>query len=224
MTKDEISQFLNDHSEYQFDPILLQKLFSNLDVDDNNFITVEEFIKGYLQFEIDINKNNYEFKRRIIDDQNNYNNLEKKCLYKLEKISSEGFCENAKIIVEINYVVIQKQIEGINSIRIKVNYNDEIKEKNILINDINNNERFEFKPIFLRDKFEIYFIKVDKDNNEYEIESKRFPLDKITSQEKKIIKIIIPVIEDKDKAVAYINCKIGIFLNDYEFYESLYKK
>ena len=222
LTQDEIRYFLNDHAKDQFDPTLLQKLFSILDVDDNNRITGEEFIKGYLQFEADLKKNNDEFNKRIITEQNNFNDLEEQCrLYKSEKLSAEGFCENAKIVVEITDVMIQKQIEGINSIIIRVNYNDEIKEKNVLINDINSNnlvvnERFEFKPTSRRDKFEFYMIKVDENNNESEIGSKRFPLDEITSQE--------PEVEDEDQVAAYINCKIVLFWSDYEFYEEKKKK
>ena len=230
LTQDEIRYFLNDHAKDQFDPTLLQKLFSILDVDDNNRITGEEFIKGYLQFEADLKKNNDEFNKRIITEQNNFNDLEEQCrLYKSEKLSAEGFCENAKIVVEITDVMIQKQIEGINSIIIRVNYNDEIKEKNVLINDINNNnlvvnERFEFKPTSRRDKFEFYMIKVDENNNESEIGSKRFPLDEITSQEEYIVQITIPEVEDEDQVAAYINCKIVLFWSDYEFYEEKKKK
>lgn len=230
LTQDEIRYFLNEHSKDQFDSTLLQKLFSILDVDDNNRITGEEFIKGYLQFEADLKKNNDEFNKKIITEQKNYNDLEEQCrLYKSEKLSSEGFCENAKIVVEITDVMIQNQIEGINSIIIRVNYNDEIKEKNILINDINDNnllvnEKFEFKPTSRRDKFEFIMIKVDENNNESEIGSKRFPLDEITSQEEYIVQITIPEYDDEDQVAAYINCKIVLFWSDYEFYEEKKKK
>ena len=132
LTQDEIRYFLNNRTkDGQFDPTLAQKLFSILDVDDQNRITGEEFIKGYLQFEADLKKNNDEFNKKFIQEQNNFNNLEEQCrLYKSEKLSPEGFCENAKITVEITDVNIQKEIEGIYSIIIKVIYNDDIKGKN----------------------------------------------------------------------------------------------
>ena len=232
LTQDEIRQFLNSRAkDGQFDPTLAQKLFSILDVDDQNRITGEEFIKGYLQFEADLKKNNDEFQKKFKQEQNNFDNLEEQCrLYKSEKLSPEGFCENAKITVEITDVVIQKEIEGINSIIIKVIYNDEIEEKKLLINDANNNnnlivnEKFEFKPTSRRDRFEFIMIKVDEDNNESEIGSKRFPLDEITSQEEYIVQITIPEIEDEEQVAAYINCKIVLFWSDYEFYEEKKKK
>ena len=57
LTQNEILLFLNGHSSQgQFDQALAQKLFQILDVDDQNKITVEEFIKRYLQFEADLKK------------------------------------------------------------------------------------------------------------------------------------------------------------------------
>jgi hypothetical protein len=232
LTQDEIRYFLNNRAkDGQFDPTLAQKLFSILDVNDENRITGEEFIKGYLQFEADLKKNNDEFNRKFMQEQNNFNNLEEQCrLYKSEKLSPEGFCENAKITVEITDVDIKKEIEGISGIIIKVIYNDEIEEKKLLINDNNDNnklivnEKFEFKPTSRRDRFEFIMIKVDENNNESEIGSKRFPLDEITSQEEYLVQITIPEIEDEEQVAAHINCKIVLFWSDYEFFEEKKKK
>ena len=191
---------------------------------------MEEFIKGYLQFEADLKKNNDEFNKRFMKEQNNYNNLEEQCrLYKSEKLSPEGFCENAKITVEINDVDIQKEIEGINSVIIKVIYNDKIEEKKLMINNKNNNlivnEKFEFKPTSRKDKFEFIMLTVDEDNVESVIGSKRFPLDQITSQEEYLVQITIPEMEgDEEISAAVINCKIILFWSDYEFYEEKKKK
>ena len=76
LSQKEILFFLNKHSKQgQFDQTLAQKLFQILYVDKNQ-ITVEEFIKGYLQFEIDLKKNNDEFNKRFMQEKNNFNNLE----------------------------------------------------------------------------------------------------------------------------------------------------
>ena len=188
LSQKEILFFLNKHSKQgQFDQTLAQKLFQILDVDNQNQITVEEFIKGYLQFEADLKKNNDEFNKRFMQEKNNFNNLEEQCrLYKSEKLSPEGFCENAKITVEITDVDIQKEIEEINSIIIKVIYNDKIEQKKLFMNNKNKNnnlivnEKFEFKPTSRKDRFEFIMIKVDEDNVESIIGSKKFPLDQIT--------------------------------------------
>ena len=231
LTQNEILIFLNNHCpQGEFDTTLAQKLFQILDVDDQNRITVEEFIKGYLQFEADLKKNNDEFNKRFIQEQKNYNNLEEQCrLYKSEKLSPEGFCENAKITVEITDVDIQKEIEGISSVIIKVIYNDEIKEKKLMINNTNNNllvnEKFEFKPTSRKDRFEFIMLTVDEDNVESIIGSKRFPLDQITSQEEYLVQITIPEMEGEEEiSAAIINCKIVLFWSDYEFFEEKKKK
>jgi len=228
LTQDEVRFFLNRSAkDGQFDINLTQKLFSILDIDDTNRITGEEFIKGFLQFESDLKRNNDEFNRKFLQEQNTFNNLEEQCrLYKSEKLSPEGFCENAKITVEITDVVIQKPIEGINAIIIKVIYNDAIKEAKLEIgsNNIPVNQRFEFKPTSRRDHFEFIMKKIDDQNQESDIGSKVFPLDEITSQEEYIVQITIPEIEDEDQAAAFINCKIELFWSDYEFYEEKKKK
>ena len=233
LTQNDILLFLNKHSKLgKFDQTLAQKLFQILDVDNQNQITVEEFIKGYLQFEADLKKNNEEFNKRYVNERNNYNNLEEQCrLYKSEKLSPEGFCENAKITVEITDVDIQKEIEDINGIIIKVIYNEKIEEKKLLINKKNNNnnlivnEKFEFKPTSRQDRFEFIMIKVDEENVESIIGSKKFPLDQITSQEEYLVQITIPEMEGEEEiAAAIINCKIVLFWSDYEYFEEKKKK
>ena len=63
-------------------------------------------------------------------------------------------------------------------------------------------------------------IKVDRDNVESIIGSKKFPLDQITFQEEYLVQITIPEMEGEEEiAAAIINCKIVLFLSDYEFFE-----
>ena len=68
-------------------------------------------------------------------------------------------------------------------------------------------------------------IKLNEDNIESIIGSKRFPLDQITSQEEYLVQITIPDIEgEQEIGAAVINCKIVLFWSDYEFYEEKKKK
>ena len=98
LTQDEIRYFLNNRTkDVQFDPTLASKLLAILDVDDQNLITVEEFIKGNLHFEADLKKNNDEFNKKFTQEQNNFNNLEEQCrLYKSEKLSLKDFAKIQK--------------------------------------------------------------------------------------------------------------------------------
>ena len=98
LTQDEIRYFLNNLTkDVQFDQTLASKLLAILDVDDQNLITVEEFIKGNLHFEADLKKNNDEFNKKFTQEQNNFNNLEEQCrLYKSEKLSLKDFAKIQK--------------------------------------------------------------------------------------------------------------------------------
>ena len=63
-------------------------------------------------------------------------------------------------------------------------------------------------------------IKVDRDNVESIIGSKKFPLDQITFQEEYLVQITTAEMEGEEEiAAAIINCKIVLFLSDYEFFE-----
>lgn len=226
LNQEEILYFLNGRTkDGQFDQTLAQKIFTVLDVDDSNHITVEEFIKGYLQFEADLKKNNEDFNKKYQQEQNNFNDFDEQCrIYKSEKLNSEGFCENAKITVEITDVDIKKSLEGIDSIIIRVVYNDEIKEFNINGNNALINKKFEFKPKSRRDHFEFIMKGINDHNKEFDIGNKVFPLDEVTSQEEYTVQITIPEIEDENQVAAFINAKIILYWSDFEFYESKKKK
>lgn len=222
LSQEEIRVFLNNRAkENQFDQTLAQKIFSVLDVDDSNKITVEEFIKGYLQFEADLKKNNDDFNRKYIQEQENFNNYQEQCrLYKSENVNEEGFCENAKITVEITDVEIKKKLEGISCIIIRVIYNEETKEFRISGNNELIHEKFEFKPTSRRDRFEFIMKGINEHNKEFDIGSKRFPLNEVTSQEEYTVQITIPEIEHEDQVAAYINAKIVLYWSDLVFYEN----
>ena len=48
INKEELTNFLNSHSR-NMNQVLINKLFNLLDLNDNNSISIEEFIKGYIQ-------------------------------------------------------------------------------------------------------------------------------------------------------------------------------
>ena len=228
LSQDEIIYFLNSRArDGQFDPTLAQKLFSILEINNNNKITGEDFIKGYLQFESDLKKSNDEYNRKFLEEQKNLSDLEEQCrLYKSEKLNSEGFCENAKITVDITDVDIKKQLEGISSIKIIVIYNEKTEEIQFEIGSSNTsvNKRFEFKPTSRRDHFEFIMKGINLNNEEFDIGRKTFPLNEITSQEEYKVQITVPEIDDPETIAAYINANIVLFWSDYAFFEEKKKK
>jgi hypothetical protein len=221
INKEELTNFLNSHSR-NMNQVLINKLFNLLDLNDNNSISIEEFIKGYIQLESDLKKTNndlnnkYKMEKKNFDD---FNNQKKK--YQTEKLNSEGFCENASVTVIIEDVNIQSKLDHINSIGIKIIYNDEVKETKFKSGNLNFqlNEKFVFKPKSRKDHFE-FVLKEHTDNDQtIDLGNKIFPLDSIDSQDEYDVKIIIPDLNDNSKELAHINCKIIFYWSDFEFYE-----
>ena len=65
LSKEEILDFLDKRVQKEFDRTLANRLFEILDLNNNNSISVEEFMKGYLNFENDIKKNADELNKKI---------------------------------------------------------------------------------------------------------------------------------------------------------------
>ena len=229
MTKDEMLHFLNTFAgnNKEFDATLAEKLFNVLDVDNTNKIVVEEFIKGYLQFENDLKKNQEEFSNKLQSEQINYNNLEEQCrLYKDEKLNSEGFCENSKISIEINNIEFKNKVENFGKIIIELIYNEQIENceldfENSNIMEVNKN--YEFKPKSKYDNFEIVMFK--KNGNQIsEIGRRAFPLNEITTQDECVVQIAIADANDENTVAALINAKIIFYWSDFKFYDEKRKK
>ena len=229
--ENEISLFLNKQSKTgRFDPILTEKLFQVLSLDDiSSTMKIEEFIKEFLEFEDNIKKNAELFSIKLAQEKEIYDNILKQCrIYQSEKLNAEGFCENAKIYGEITDVNIKEKLEGINEIIILIIYNDKKEKLCFRIGDKNSSEMlkksFSFKPTSRKDNFEFIMKGVNENNQIFDIGSKVFPLNNISSQEEYLVQIIIPEIDNPNKIVANINARIVLYMSDFKYYESLRKK
>ena len=122
LTSEDIQYFLDTNSQQgKFDPVLLEKLLSFLGLDNSNTITVEDFIRYYMQFDSDLQKSKEEFKNKLLTRQNSLNNYEEQCnKYKDEELDSEGLCENAKLTVEINDIELKIDLQDLNIVRILI--------------------------------------------------------------------------------------------------------
>ena len=109
LSSEDILYFLNINSQQgKFDQNLAEKFLSVLGLDDRTTITVEDFIKYYMQFDSDLQSSKEEFNNKLLARQNSLNNLEEQCnKYKNEHLDSEGLCENAKLTVEISDIYIR---------------------------------------------------------------------------------------------------------------------
>ena len=226
----DLLQFLIKRTSSGFlDPGLSDKLFEVLNFDENSMISIEDFINGFLLFDEDLVKNAESLKLRLNQEQQLYQNLVEQCkLYKTEKLNEEGLCENAKVSGEITDVDIQKKLEGIKEIIIKVIYNNENEELHFKIGDnqgINMIKKgFEFKPTSRKDHFEFIMQGVNEKNQVFDIGSKVFPFTDINSHEEYIVQIIVPEIDNDEEVAAFIKAKIILYWSDYKYYERLRKK
>ena len=226
----EFITFLNHRtSSGKFDPIISEKLFQVIGLDAMSTITIQEFINGFLQFEEELRKNAETFSMKLAREEEIYAQVNAEFKkYKEEHLNAEGLCENSKVSGEITEIDIKKKLEGIKEIIIKVVFNEKSEEFHFKIGDINSNElehkTFEFKPTSRKDHFEFIMKGVNERNQIFDIGSKVFPLNDVTSAEEYLVQIVVPEIDNEEQIAAHIKAKIVLYWNDYKHYEKLKRK
>ena len=229
INQSELIQFLNRRSSSgKFDPIISGKLFEVLSLDAMSTITVEEFINGFLQFEEEIQKNAEDFSIKLSKEEEIFSQIENDFKKYKESLTADGLCENAKVSGEITEIDIQKKLEGIKEIIIKIIYNEKNEEMHFKMGDISSNElehkTFEFKPTSRKDHFEFIMKGINDRNQEFDIGKKIFDLSDINSHEEYLVQIVVPEINNEEIIAAFIKAKIVVFWSDYKMYEKQKKK
>ena len=229
INQSELIQFLNRRSSSgKFDPIISGKLFEVLSLDAMSTITVEEFINGFLQFEEEIQKNAEDFSIKLSKEEEIFSQIENDFKKYKESLTADGLCENAKVSGEITEIDIQKKLEGIKEIIIKIIYNEKNEELHFKMGDISSNElehkTFEFKPTSRKDHFEFIMKGINDRNQEFDIGKKIFDLSNINSHEEYLVQIVVPEIDNEEIIAAFIKAKIVVFWSDYKKYEKQMKK
>ena len=229
INQSELIQFLNRRSSSgKFDPIISGKLFEVLSLDAMSTITVEEFINGFLQFEEEIQKNAEDFSIKLSKEEEIFSQIENDFKKYKESLTADGLCENAKVSGEITEIDIQKKLEGIKEIIIKIIYNEKNEELHFKMGDISSNElehkTFEFKPTSRKDHFEFIMKGINDRNQEFDIGKKIFDLSEINSHEEYLVQIVVPEIDNEEIIAAFIKAKIVVFWSDYKMYEKQKKK
>ena len=214
MTKLELTKFLDKYSfSGKFDQTLSDKLFQQINLDENESISIENFIGGFLQFEEDIKSNLTQLKKKLKEKKETYEKL-------ITEIKlNEETCENSKVYCEITDIDAKRKVKGINEIILKVIFNDKKEEfhfklgedENILLKEP---KIFEFKPKSRNDYFEFIMEGLNNKNNNFIIGNKIFSLTEVKNSEEYLVQIIIPEIDDEQKAAAYIKAKIILTWND----------
>ena len=117
-------------------------------------------------------------------------------------------------------------MDGLKEIIILVIFNDKKEELHFKIGGeaTNIKKSFEFRPSSRKDHFEFVMKGLNEKNVEFDIGSKIFPLDDITSQEEYFVQIVVPEIDNKEQVAAFINATILLYMSDYKYYESMLRK
>ena len=226
--QNEFRLFLNKKSSSGFfDNLLCDKLFEIISLDNKSTLSIQEFVEGFLIFEEQVARNAESFRIKFLKEQEIYNKILKQCeLYRAQNLNAEGFCKNAKISGEITDIDIKKKLDGLKEIIILVIFNDKKEELHFKIGGeaTNIKKSFEFRPSSRKDHFEFVMKGLNEKNVEFDIGSKIFPLDDITSQEEYFVQIVVPEIDNKEQVAAYINATILLYMSDYKYYESMLRK
>ena len=202
------------------DNSLYEKLVSALDIE--NSISLEDFLNGFTQFDTELKKSNMELNNKLLAEQNNLNNLLEQCnKYKNEKLNEEGFCENSKLVIDIENIDLRLDL-NLQNVIIEVQYNNEIAHKTFGINENSNIDKtIEFIPNKRSDNL-IFTVKgVKSGNNELlTIGSRELPLNELTTQDEYTVQIDIPDNNDQNSVGVVITAKILLYFSDYQYFSS----
>ena len=148
---DELQDFLdaNMKNGKKFDPALTQKIFSLLDLDRDNKISCEEFIKTYMQIDDEIRSHSKDLTTKYNKEKENNEKLFKLMMEsKNEKLNSDGLGPNAKVTIEITDIEFLNELEEYDGILIRITFADIPKQTRTIKDFIHGskvslNEKFE---------------------------------------------------------------------------------
>lgn len=131
LTREEIADFINTNSKgQQCDPHLLNKIINELDIDTNGTLSVEEFIKEYVDFERNINKTLHTLQLNHSEEQSKYQEMQRRAQKALkEEQANNDMSKNAKITMVItNINLFDLRGQAYESISIMVKYRNDSQE------------------------------------------------------------------------------------------------
>ena len=230
LNKNEILNFLDNNSKNkQFDRNLSNKIFSTfLDNNENEYITVKDFILNYLTLieEIEKSRNEYE-KKKLLTEKNLLNYETQQNIYKNESLTSENISPNTTLKItffQVNFIKKNELIDDSYYLEIKLNdkkYKTENFNENKFILDENNNT-FEFK--FIKKNYILTICLLN--NNDEVLNNLDVKLQEFfnTSNNKEEFKVDLEIPsnnENDDRPLIVINAKATLIYNYYDYYQNL---
>ena len=95
ISQNELALFLDRKStKNKFDIVLLEKLFSLLNLTEYDTVTISQFVSGFIKMEEEFRKSREELNEEYLNKKKEYENILDMCKrYQSEKLNEEGFSE-----------------------------------------------------------------------------------------------------------------------------------
>ena len=218
---------LRTHSG-KFDTNFSLKLFKILDMNEKKTISIEQFIKGYIQFEKEVEKIHEVKNKQYLEQKEKCQNLYAQCRrYQSETLNKEGFSDDAKLYGKIIDITLKKKLEGVKEIILKIVFSGQKKEirqklkKRIEIVKDNSNKEFEFKAKSKNEKLEFILQAKNDLRHIYTIGSKIFTLQGINTQDEFYTQIDIYENDNNNinNLIAVIIAKIRLNWSNFKLYD-----
>ena len=230
ISQNELALFLDRKStKNKFDIVLLEKLFSLLNLTEYDTVTISQFVSGFIKMEEEFRKSREELNEEYLNKKKEYENILDMCKrYQSEKLNEEGFSENGRLSGDIIDTTYNVDLDGIEEVILKIIYGEETQEikKNIKEKeeDKESNKHFELKASSGKEHLEFKLLTRNYLNYCTEIGSKIYSLEGIKNQDSFFIKVEIPfdddyVIDKEGSLAAIIKAKISLRWSDFQYYE-----
>ena len=230
ISQNELALFLDRKStKNKFDILLLEKLFSLLNLTEYDTVTISQFVSGFIKMEEEFRKSREELNEEYLNKKKEYENILDMCKrYQSEKLNEEGFSENGRLSGDIIDTTYNVDLDGIEEVILKIIYGEETQEikKNIKEKeeDKESNKHFELKASSGKEHLEFKLLTRNYLNYCTEIGSKIYSLEGIKNQDSFFIKVEIPFdddyVNDKEGSLAaIIKAKISLRWSDFQYYE-----
>ena len=230
ISQNELALFLDRKStKNKFDIVLLEKLFSLLNLTEYDTVTISQFVSGFIKMEEEFRKSREELNEEYLNKKKEYENILDMCKrYQSEKLNEEGFSENGRLSGDIIDTTYNVDLDGIEEVILKIIYGEETQEikKNIKEKeeDKESNKHFELKASSGKEHLEFKLLTRNYLNYCTEIGSKIYSLEGIKNQDSFFIKVEIPFdddyVNDKEGSLAaIIKAKISLRWSDFQYYE-----
>ena len=126
ISQNELALFLDRKStKNKFDIVLLEKLFSLLNLTEYDTVTISQFVSGFIKMEEEFRKSREELNEEYLNKKKEYENILDMCKrYQSEKLNEEGFSENGRLSGDIIDTTYNVDLDGIEEVILKIIYGE----------------------------------------------------------------------------------------------------